>query len=215
MNIYRPCVCLVLRKLHNICSQTLTIACSDAKKQQHTYTISTVGKTQGFWLEIWPSVTPNTSLCWRTEPLHHHASALQGEEGRASVDHWEMWGSQHHLAAARSKPERRRPRLRGRRRMGHVRADRRCWGSVTPLYWHTYRSGRRVGGAVWRNAVSHVNQGLQLTRQTVGNRSICVTLKGCVSHTHAWKTVSSFIANYDGHLQHAGCHCNTIWMSTH
>lgn len=64
MNIYRPCVCLVLRKLHNIWSQTLMIACSDAKK--HTYTISTVGKKKGgsgWRLGSTPSVTSNTSLC--------------------------------------------------------------------------------------------------------------------------------------------------------
>lgn len=110
MNIYTPCVCLVLRKLHNICSQTLMIACSDAKK--HTYTISTVGKMQGFWLEIWLDAFCNLKHIALLENGAVTSSGLSPPGGgRESDDHWEMWGSQHHLAAARSKPEQRRPRL--------------------------------------------------------------------------------------------------------
>lgn len=174
MNIYRPCVCLVLRKLHNICSQTLMIACSEAKK--HTYTIPTVGKMEGFWLAIWLDAFCNLKHIALLEPLHHHAAALQGEEGRASVDHWEMWGSQHHLAAARSKPERRRPRLWGRWRMGLGNAAILTYVQVEP----ESRGSGLTQCCVTRQPGPLANQ----ANSTVGNRSICVTLKGCINHTH-------------------------------
>lgn len=84
MNIYRPCVCLVLRKLHNICFAN-TDDSVFWRKKKHTSTQSLWWVKQrgsGWRFGSTPSVTSNTSLCWRTEPLHHHASALQGEEGR-------------------------------------------------------------------------------------------------------------------------------------
>lgn len=187
MNIYRPCVSCSEKAPQHLFPNT-----DDSvfwrKKTPNTYTISRVGKTQGFWLEIWLDTFCNLKHIALLENGAITSSRLSPPGGGRESERWPL-GDVGVTTSLGSRPQQARTEEAAAVRQvangpRESASPLLILGNASILTHVQVRPQSRGSSLTQCCVTRQPRPSANQANSIVGNRSICVTLKGCINHTH-------------------------------